>query len=157
MDPSVHYSTISISQVMEATQMSTDEWIKKLWYIHIMEYCFCCLVAKQHLTLAAPWTIACQAPRSGGFPRQKYKSGLPSVSPEDLLDPGIEPAFPPLAVRISTTEPPRKPQMEYYSSHKMNKFQSVIQSEVSQKSKYHILMHIYGIQKNDTGEPIQRE
>ena len=35
---------------------------------------------------------------------------------------------------------------------------SVIQSEVSQKekSKYHILIHIYGIQKNGTDEPICR-
>ena len=34
----------------------------------------------------------------------------------------------------------------------------VIQSEVSQKnkSKYHILMHIYGIWKNGTYEPICR-
>ena len=34
----------------------------------------------------------------------------------------------------------------------------IIQSEVSQKEKkkYHILMHIYGIQKNDTEEFIYR-
>ena len=45
--------------------------------------------------------------------------------------------------------------MEYYSAIKKNAFESVlmrwmnletiIQSEVSQKDKYHILMHIYGI------------
>ena len=29
-----------------------------------------------------------------GFPRQEYWSGLPFPSPEDLPDPGIEPAFP---------------------------------------------------------------
>ena len=52
--------------------------------------------------------------------------------------------------------------MEYYSAIKRNAFQSVlmwwmnlesiIQSEVSQKEKdkYHILTHIYGIQKNGT-------
>ena len=35
---------------------------------------------------------------------------------------------------------------------------SVIQSEVSQKekNKYHILIHIYGIQKNGSDEPICR-
>ena len=27
-----------------------------------------------------------------GFPRQEYWSGLPLLSPEDLPDPGIEPA-----------------------------------------------------------------
>ena len=56
--------------------------------------------------------------------------------------------------------------VEYYSVIKRNAFESVlmkwmnlepvIQSEVSQKEKnrYFILTHIYGIQKNDTGEPI---
>ena len=58
--------------------------------------------------------------------------------------------------------------MEYYSAIQMNTFESVlmrqmnlepvIQSEVSQKekNKYHILTHIYGIQKNGTDEPICR-
>ena len=34
----------------------------------------------------------------------------------------------------------------------------IIQSEVSQKEKdkYHILMHIYGIQKNNTDDPTWR-
>ena len=52
--------------------------------------------------------------------------------------------------------------MEYYSAIKRNTFESVLmrwvslepltQSEVSQKEKdkYHILMHIYGIQNNST-------
>ena len=31
---------------------------------------------------------------SMGFPRQEYWSGLPSSPPEDLSDPGIEPASP---------------------------------------------------------------
>ena len=34
------------------------------------------LVAKLCLTLAIPWTIACQAPLSIGFSRQEYWSGL---------------------------------------------------------------------------------
>ena len=33
------------------------------------------------LTLATPWTIACQAPLSVGFSRQEYWSGLPCPSP----------------------------------------------------------------------------
>ena len=37
-----------------------------------------------------PWTAACQAPWSMGFPRQEYWSGLPFPSPVDLPDPGIE-------------------------------------------------------------------
>ena len=54
--------------------------------------------------------------------------------------------------------------MEYYSAIKRNKFESVlmrwmnlepiIQGEVSQKEKdnYHILIHIYRILKNGSGE-----
>ena len=54
------------------------------------------LVAKSYLTLATPWTIACQAPLSMGFSRQEYWSGLPFPSPGDLPDPGIEPGSPAL-------------------------------------------------------------
>jgi len=43
-----------------------------------------------------PWTVACQALLSTGFPRQKYWSGLPFPSPGDLLNLGIEPASPAL-------------------------------------------------------------
>ena len=58
--------------------------------------------------------------------------------------------------------------MEYYSAIKRNAFESllmrwmnlesIIQSEVSQKEKdkYHILTHIYRIQKNGTEEFISR-
>ena len=38
-----------------------------------------------------PWSVACQAPLSIGFPRQEYWSGLTFPSPEDLPGPGIEP------------------------------------------------------------------
>ena len=44
-----------------------------------------------------PWTVACQALLSMGFPRQEYWSGLPFASPGDLSDPGIEPTSPALA------------------------------------------------------------
>ena len=50
--------------------------------------------AQLHLTLAAPWTVACQAPLSMGLPRQEYWNGLPFPPPGDLLDPGIEPMSP---------------------------------------------------------------
>ena len=42
-----------------------------------------------------PWTVACQAPLSMGFPRQECWSGLPFPSPGDLPNPGIEPTSPP--------------------------------------------------------------
>ena len=43
---------------------------------------------------ATPWTVAHQAPLFMEFSRQEPWSGLPSPSPEDLPDPGIEPASP---------------------------------------------------------------
>ena len=54
---------------------------------------YCCLVSKSCLTLATSWTVALQAPPSMGFPRQQYWSGLPSPSPGDPPDPGIEPSL----------------------------------------------------------------
>ena len=61
---------------------------------------------------AAPWTVAYQAPRSTGFSRQKYWSGLPLPSPEDLPDPGIEPGSPALLADALPSEPPKKSQSE---------------------------------------------
>ena len=55
-------------------------------------FCCWCLVVKSCMTLVIPCTITHQAPLSMGFPRQEYWSGLPFLSPEDLPDPGIEPA-----------------------------------------------------------------
>ena len=37
---------------------------------------------------ATPWAVANQPPLSMGFPRQEYWSGLPFLSPGDLLNPG---------------------------------------------------------------------
>ena len=51
---------------------------------------------KSCLTLATPWTVACQAPLSMGFSRQEYWSGLPFPSPGHLPNPGIEPRSPAL-------------------------------------------------------------
>ena len=54
------------------------------------------LVTKFCLTLATPWTVACQAPPSMGFSRQEYWSGLPFPSPGDLANAGTEPGSPAL-------------------------------------------------------------
>ena len=54
------------------------------------------LVAKSCLTLATPWTMACQDPLTMGLSRQEYWSGLLFPSPRDLPDPGIEPRYPAL-------------------------------------------------------------
>ena len=77
------------------------------WALRLHPY-FCCLVTKSCLTLVTPWTVACQAPLSMGFPRQEYWSGLPFPSPRDLLDPEIELESPALAAGFFTTEPAGK-------------------------------------------------
>ena len=43
---------------------------------------------------ATPWTVAHQAPRSMGFSRQEYWSGLPFPSPGILLTQGLNPGLP---------------------------------------------------------------
>ena len=54
----------------------------------------CCFVAVQSLSrvllFATPWTVAHQAPLSVGFPRLEYWSGLPFLTPRDLLNPCIQ-------------------------------------------------------------------
>ena len=50
-----------------------------------------------------PWTVACQAPMSMKFSRQKYWSGLPYPSLGDLPDPRIESVLPALVGRFFTT------------------------------------------------------
>ena len=76
------------------------------------------MVAKSRLTFfffvmpdsfATLWTVAHQALLSMVFLRQEYWSGLPFPSPEDLPDPGIEPASPASQVDSFTTETPGKP------------------------------------------------
>ena len=53
--------------------------------------------------LVTLWTVARQAPRSMGFSRKEYWSGLPCPPPGDLPYPGIKLASPALAVGFFTT------------------------------------------------------
>ena len=64
-------------------------------------------------TLCDLWTVAHQAPRSMGFSRQEYCSGLPFPSPGDLPDPRIEPRSPTLQADTLTFAPPGKPLRTY--------------------------------------------
>ena len=61
------------------------------------------------LLFTIPWTVACQAPLSMGFPRQEYWSGLPFPSPGDLPNPEIEPMSPALQADSLPSKPPGKP------------------------------------------------
>ena len=59
----------------------------------------CMLRPFSHVQLfAIPWTTAHQASLSMGFSGQKYLSGLPCTSPEDLPNPRIKPTSPALQV-----------------------------------------------------------
>ena len=59
----------------------------------IQESCVLCAQSLSHVRLfATSGTVACQAPLSMGFSRQKYWKGLPFPPSGDLPDPGIEPA-----------------------------------------------------------------
>ena len=62
-----------------------------------MKYNCVCMLSWVPL-FATPRTVACQASWSMRFARQEYWSMLSSPPPEDLPDPGIEPATP-----VSTT------------------------------------------------------
>ena len=57
--------------------------------------CVCvCVSCFSHVWLfVTPWTIPCQTPRSMGFSRQEYWSGLPCPPPGDLPDSGTELAY----------------------------------------------------------------
>ena len=66
---------------------------------------YTCVLSHVQL-FATPWTVAHRASLSVGFPRQEHWSGLPSPSPGDLLDPGMEPSSlvsPALADEFFTT------------------------------------------------------
>ena len=65
-----------------------------------------------------PWAVAHQAPLSIGFLRQEYWSGLPFLSPVDLLHPGNEPGSPALQADSLPSELPEK-------SHSLCSFQTL--------------------------------
>ena len=75
--------------------------------MHVCAKSACVLSHFSHTRLCVTlWTAARQAPLSVRFSRQKYWSGLPCPPPENLPDPGIEPASlmsPTLAGRFYTT------------------------------------------------------
>ena len=54
--------------------------------------------------IATLWAVVRQAPRSMGFSRQEYWSGLPFPSPGDLPNPGVEPRSPALEADALTSE-----------------------------------------------------
>ena len=70
-----------------------------------------CSVTCHVQLFATLWTVACQAPLSTKFSRQKYWSELSCPPPEDLPDSGIEtasPSHPALQADSLPNEPPGK-------------------------------------------------
>ena len=89
-----------------------DSWNSSLGLHALLDMCVCACVLTLVQLFAIPWTVAHQASLSMGFPRQEYWSGLPFSTPEDLPNPGIEPASflsPALQADALTSEPPGKP------------------------------------------------
>ena len=97
---------------MQSTWITRSHWrsslveVKKRGYKRNVVLFRCSVVSDSFVT---PWTVACQAPLSMGFPRQEHCTGLPFPSPGDLPDPGIEPRSPAWVGRFFITEPPGKP------------------------------------------------
>ena len=98
----------------------------------------CCLVAHCVQLSATPWTIARQSPLSMGFPRQENWSGLPSLLPGNLPNPGIEPRYPALTGKFFTTEPPGEPLRHWYpwTTHPQQGGNNIQQGKGSLFSKY---------------------
>ena len=68
-----------------------------------------------------PWTVACKAPLSMGFPRQEYWRGLPCPPPGDLPNSGIEPASPPLTGKpVKDCSHCQKPSQSAYGAGNQN-------------------------------------
>ena len=63
-------------------------------------------------SFGTPWTVACQALLSMGFPRQAYWSGLPVPSPGHLPNPGIKSVSPALQADSLPTKPSGKPYLK---------------------------------------------
>jgi len=73
----------SVHGIFQARVLESGAIAFSSMYAKSPQYCLTLFVT--------PWTIACQAPLSIGFPRQEYWSGLPCPPPRNLPDPGMEP------------------------------------------------------------------
>ena len=92
-----------------STWIDFVEWINTL--TPCLYYIMLAYVCAHSVMCVTPWTTACQASLSMGFPRQMYWSWLPFPSAGDLPDPGIqaESLSPAWASGFFTTDPCGRP------------------------------------------------
>ena len=92
-----------------STWIDFVEWINTL--TPCLYYVMLAYVCAHSVMCVTPWTTACQASLSMGFPRQMYWSWLPFPSAGDLPDPGIqaESLSPAWASGFFTTDPCGRP------------------------------------------------
>ena len=78
--------------------------------VHGGSYKLILLISRQVVSdsFVTPWTAACQAPLSMGFPRKEYWEWVAISFSRDLPHPGIKPTSPALACGFFTAEPPGK-------------------------------------------------
>ena len=88
---------------------STEEWIKKMWYINTMKYSAALYVLSNVGLSVNPLTVAHQALPCTELTRQEQCSGLPFPSPGDLANLGIKPGSPMLQADSLPSESPGKP------------------------------------------------
>ena len=84
-----HDSTWYLTSSIASTSIQTEGVLLfpqgySVFWLSCVLYVFC---------IAAPWTVACQAPLLMEISRQEYWSGSPFPSPGDLAYPGIDPSF----------------------------------------------------------------
>ena len=93
---------------VENNLMATNGGRNKLgnwdWYIHMSMWK---LLSRVQLFVTL-WTVACQAPLSMGFSRQKYQSWLLFPPAGDIPNPGIEPRSPLTAGKSFTVQATRE-------------------------------------------------
>ena len=94
-NPSCHLlKLIDLQKYNTMILLSVTFYFERYGYFHkhISTYNACmslCSVISD--SLLPPWTVAHQAPKSTGFSRQGYWSGLPFSYPGDIPNPGIKP------------------------------------------------------------------
>ena len=97
---------------------STDEWIKKIWYLSIQWNTACVLSHFSPVWLFVTlWPVVQKAPLSMGFSRQEYWSGLPLPPPGVFPPQGSNPHLSCLLLWRAGSLPPAPPgklTVEYY-------------------------------------------